>query len=431
MKRIFAALAAAAVLVGCSGLEERLEKVEDGVSQIENRLDDLEERLRSLESGVYITSVSEIKDGNGNVIGMSFSLSAGEPIVVHYSDGIEIESGETEVTFTLPDGSVVVIPLVSQPEPFSFKIVSEGDIAVLHGQTVTVDYVVTGSSEPVELYFAPDAGWLAEKQGENSIKVTAPESGSLNGRIVVFAGNSSNAAIAVITFEEGGISLAENSFNVAREASKLNVPVSTNVSYDVIIASDCDWLSYVETKAMRNETLVFDVAANAGYKRSTTVVLASAGKELCSFKVNQDGETPSISASSLVGNWTVKYTNQANTPLSFTMPIVESDNAARGNLILKRWFNYSKKDKEENIYATFSAEDMTLSIATTETVVNEYGDQCAARLLDGSVMSPIVFSVSPDCRSLAIDPGVSIGTYDPIYGAGFTNYGKAYSLTKE
>ena len=56
MKRIFAALAAAAVLVGCSGLEERLEKVEDGVSQIENRLDDLEERLRSLESGVYITS---------------------------------------------------------------------------------------------------------------------------------------------------------------------------------------------------------------------------------------------------------------------------------------------------------------------------------------------------------------------------------------
>ena len=103
------------------------------IAKLSQRKDDLEERLRSLESGVYITSVSEIKDGNGNVIGMSFSLSAGEPIVVHYSDGIEIESGETEVTFTLPDGSVVVIPLVSQPEPFSFKIVSEGDIAVLHG----------------------------------------------------------------------------------------------------------------------------------------------------------------------------------------------------------------------------------------------------------------------------------------------------------
>ena len=122
------------------------------------------------------------------------------------------------------------------------------------------------------------------------------------------------------------------------------------------------------------------------------------------------------------------------------MPIVESDNAARGNLILKRWFNYSKKDKEENIYATFSAEDMTLSIAITGNVkiwitgysrASATANLTAARLLDGSVMSPIVFSVSPDCRSLAIDPGVSIGTYDPIYGAGFTNYGKAYSLTKE
>lgn len=431
MKRIFAVLAAAAVLVGCSDLKERLDKVEDGVSQIENRLTNLEERLKSLESGVYITSVSEIKDDNGNVIGMTFSLSAGEPIVIRYSDGIQIESGESEVTFTLADGSTVVIPLVSQDEPFSFKIVTEGDIAVLHGQSVTVDYVVTGSKEDIELYFAPDAGWSAEKAGEKSIKVTAPESGPLNGKIVVFAGNSSNAAIAVITFEEGSVSLSENSFEVSREASKLNVPVSTNVSYDVIVASDCDWLSYVETKAMRNETLVFNVAANGGFKRSTTVVLASAGKELCSFKVNQDGDTPSISASSLVGNWTVNYTNQANTPLSFTMPIVESDNAERGNLILKRWFNYSKRDKEESIYATFSAEDMTLSIATTETVKNEYGDQCAARLKDGSVMSPIVFKVSDDCRTLSIDPGVSIGTYDPFYGAGFTNYGNAYSLTKE
>ena len=431
MKRFFVALAFAAAVVGCSDLKERLEKVEDGVNQLENKLANLEERLKSLESGVYITSISEIKDENGNVTGMSFSLSQGEPIVINFSEGIKVVSTETEVTFTLTDGTVVVIPLGTQKEAFSFKIDVEGEIAVLNGQSISVGYTVTGSDEDIELYFAPDEGWSAEKEAGNSIKVTAPANGSLNGKVVVFAGNSSNAAIAVINFEEGVANLSENSFDVVREASQLNVPVSTNLSYEVVFPEECNWLTYVETKALHDEILVFDVAANDGYKRKTQVKLVCGEKELCSFTVKQDGDTPAAPVSALVGNWTVSYINQANTPLSFTMPIVESDNAERGNLILKRWFNYSKRDKVESIYATFSAEDMTLSISTSETVTNEYGDQCAARLIDGSVMSPIVFNVSEDGQSMAIDPGVSIGTYDPIYGAGFTNYGKSYTLTKE
>ena len=431
MKKTFIVLALAAALAGCSSLKDRLDKVEDGVSNLETRISDLEERLKNIESDIYITSVSEIKDENGNVTGMSFTLSQGEPIIINFSDGIIIEESETEVTFTLADGSTVVIPLAPMPENFSFTIDVEDKIAVMHGQSVTVKYSVSGTDKDIELYFAPDAGWRAEKSGEGTIAVTAPESGSLNGKVIVFAGNSSNAAIAAIYFEEGCISLSNNDFNAPREASQLNIPVSANVSYDIIIPEDCNWLSYVQTKAIRDEILVFDIAANDGYKRSAEVVLRSDGRDLCSFKINQDGDTPEISANALVGSWTVKYTNQANTPLEFTMPIVESYNPDKGNLILKRWFNYSKRDKEETIYATFSPVDMTLSISTSETVKNEYGDQCAARLKDGSAMSPIVFNVSADCRTISIDPTISIGTYDPIYGAGFTNYGNGYSLTKE
>ena len=110
------------------------------------------------------------------------------------------------------------------------------------------------------------------------------------------------------------------------------------------------------------------------------------------------------------------------------MPIVESDNAERGNLILKRWFNYAKKDKEESIYATFSTEDMTLSISTDQTVKSEYGDNCAARMEDGTFMSPIVFNVSDDCSTISINPKVEIGTYYPY--SGFTGYGTSYSLSK-
>ena len=215
-KRFFIALAFAAALVGCSDLKERLEKVEDGVNQLENKLANLEERLKSLESGVYITSVSEIKDENGNVTGMSFTLSQGEPIVINFSEGIKVESTDTEVTFTLTDGTVVVIPLGTQKEAFSFTIDVEGEIAVLNGQSISVGYTVTGTDEDIELYFAPDAGWSAEKEAGNSIKVTAPAYGSLNGKVVVFAGNSSNAAIAVINFEEGVANLSENSFDVVR-----------------------------------------------------------------------------------------------------------------------------------------------------------------------------------------------------------------------
>ena len=268
MKKTFIVLALAAALAGCSSLKDRLDKVEDGVSNLETRISDLEERLKNIESDIYITSVSEIKDENGNVTGMSFTLSQGEPIIINFSDGIIIEESETEVTFTLADGSTVVIPLAPMPENFSFTIDVEDKIAVMHGQSVTVKYSVSGTDKDIELYFAPDAGWRAEKSGEGTIAVTAPESGSLNGKVIVFAGNSSNAAIAAIYFEEGCISLSNNDFNAPREASQLNIPVSANVSYDIIIPEDCNWLSYVQTKAIRDEILVFDIAANDGYKRS-------------------------------------------------------------------------------------------------------------------------------------------------------------------
>ena len=198
MKKTFIILALAAALAGCSSLKDRLDKVEDGVSNLETRISDLEERLKNIESDIYITSVSEIKDENGNVTGMSFTLSQGEPIIINFSDGIIIDESETEVTFTLADGSSVVIPIVSQAEKFSFKICAEDKTAILHGQSVTLNYSVSGTDEDVELYFSPDAGWLAEKSGDGTIAVTAPESGSLNGKVIVFAGNRSNAAIAAI-----------------------------------------------------------------------------------------------------------------------------------------------------------------------------------------------------------------------------------------
>ena len=114
MKKTFIVLALAAALAGCSNFKDRLDKVEDGVSKLETRISDLEERLKNIESDIYITSVSEIKDENGNVTGMSFTLSQGEPIIINFSDGIIIDESETEVTFTLADGSSVVIPIVSQ-----------------------------------------------------------------------------------------------------------------------------------------------------------------------------------------------------------------------------------------------------------------------------------------------------------------------------
>ena len=334
---------------------------------------------------------------------------------------------DASVTFVLADGTEIVLP---RQAAFSLNIAS--DVTVIPGASVNVGYTITGATENTTVYAVADAGYSVKvvpaSVSAGNLVITTPNP-LTDGKVIVFAGNNTNAGMATISFTEGVVTIAENKYTVSKDGGNIEIPVSTNYSYEVAIPENATWLTYVETKAMRNETIVLNAEANAGTARNATVTIKSGDKTWCTFEVAQEGSVvANITAEDLIGNWTVSYISTANVELSYTMPIEASDDASKGNLVLKRWFNQQKQYQDETIYATFDANAMTLSIASDQKIKGSYNDPGKAKDAKGNWLDPIVFTVSGDGKTLSIDSKVQIGTY---YLSNFTNFGDHYSLTKQ
>ena len=69
----------------------------------------------------------------------------------------------------------------------------------------------------------------------------------------------------------------EQNFVVYEEGANIEVEVRTNLEYSVVIPANVTWVTHVETRALRNETLVFSVAPYDGSSsRGTTISLVGA-----------------------------------------------------------------------------------------------------------------------------------------------------------
>ena len=334
---------------------------------------------------------------------------------------------DASVTFVLADGTEIVLP---RQAAFSLNIAS--DVTVIPGASVNVGYTITGATENTTVYAVADAGYSVKvvpaSVSAGNLVITTPNP-LTDGKVVVFAGNNTNAGMATISFTEGVVNITENKYTVSKDGGNIEIPVSTNYNYEVVIPENASWLTYVETKAMRNETIVLNAAANAGTSRNATVAIKSGDKTWCTFEVAQEGSvTANIAAEDLIGTWTVSYISKANVELSFDMPITASNDASKGNLILTKWFNWDKRLQDETIYATFDANAMTLSIASDQQIKGSYNDPGKAKDQDGNWLDPIVFTISGDGKTLSIDSKVQFGTY---YLGSFTSFGDHYSLTKQ
>ena len=339
----------------------------------------------------------------------------------------DVKYDDASVTLVLANGTEIVLP---RQAPFSLNIA--GNVTVIPGATVNVAYTITGATENTIVYAVADAGYSVKveaasvSEGNLAIKTPNPLT---DGKVVVFAGNNTNAGMATISFTEGVVTIAENQYAVSKDGGNIEIPVSTNYSYEVVIPENASWLTYVETKAMRNETIVLNAEANAASSRNATVSIKSGDKVWCTFEVVQEGSVAAnITAEDLIGNWTVSYISTANAELSFDMPITASNDESKGNLILTKWFNWDKRFQDETIYATFDANAMTLSIAADQKIKGSYNDPGRAKDAKGNWLDPIVFTVSGDGKTLSIDSKVQFGTY---YLGSFTNFGDHYSLTKQ
>lgn len=274
----------------------------------------------------------------------------------------DVKYDDASVTFVLSDGTEIVLP---REAVFSLNITAE-PVAVLPGATVKVEYTVTGATETTTVYVLAEGGYTAKVEAagisEGTIAITAPDPVT-DGKVVVLAGDNTKAAMQVLTFEEGALTLITDKYNVSNEGGAVEIPVSTNLPYEVVIPADAEWITYVETKAMREETIVLNVKKNTADKRTATVALTVDGVTVQEITVNQAATSAdaTFSLEDILGEWIVtnEVTNWSGTSYESCSWIFEvSDDPSKGNVMLTTIFGRSGA----NVYADFNLYTGTITI---------------------------------------------------------------------
>lgn len=188
----------------------------------------------------------------------------------------KVEDGEEKVDFYLSDGTVISIP---KAEAFELQIDKE---AVINGgETISIPYTVKNATKNTVVdAFAGGNYKVAVKEAEDkasgTVEVTAPKD-SEEGQILVWADNGAGkTSIKKVSFE-GTVFTVSPVEEVAAEGADVEVKVVSNLAYKV--EPIADWITYVETKAATESTIVLKVAANTGDVRTGDVKILRADND--------------------------------------------------------------------------------------------------------------------------------------------------------
>ena len=182
------------------------------------------------------------------------------------------------VYFTLEDDSVITIP---KSDNSKFAIAFDTtDIAILNGgESKTISYTITDATKNTVVKAIAQDGWKvkvdATSTDKGTITITAPNP-IVESEILVFANDGSYRTVMVsLNCMQGQINIADNSINATSAGGTQEIKLTTNLDYTIEIPEDAQsWLSLApETRALREDTIVFEVTANEGMQRYTTVAL--------------------------------------------------------------------------------------------------------------------------------------------------------------
>lgn len=230
------------------------------------------------ENGHLWVTVGETKTDLGKVVGENGTNGTNGTDGDAWFSAVEVVNGNLVVT--LADGeTVLTLPVYTE-----FGLTLEAAEIALGG-TAEVKYTVTGESEDVVVRAYAAEGWKAVVDAKKAVvNVTAPADQVLYraGWVDVYAIDNETGKVVAksMSFSNEGTTLevAEKVVVPAAGATALEVAVSTDYVYDVEVAEDAAWLTYVETKAPRTETLVFKAEANkSGANRTAEVNLTVDG----------------------------------------------------------------------------------------------------------------------------------------------------------
>ena len=192
-----------------------------------------------------------------------------------------VTEDDDNVYFTLEDDSVITIP---KSDNSKFAITFDTtDVTILNGgESKTISYTITDATENTVVKAIAQDGWKvkvnATSTDKGTITITAPDP-IVESEILVFANDGSYRTVMASFYchekQVLDINIADNSINVLPAGGTQEIKLTTNLDYTVEIPDNArSWLSLApETRALREDTIVFEVAANEGIQRHATVTL--------------------------------------------------------------------------------------------------------------------------------------------------------------
>ena len=189
-----------------------------------------------------------------------------------------VREDDDNVYFTLEDDSIITIPKSDNSE---FAIAFDTtDIAILNGgESKTISYTITSATKNTVVKAIAQDGWKvkvnAPSTDKGTITITAPNP-IVESEILVFANDGSYRTVMVsLNCMQGQINIADNSIDATPAGGTQEIKLTTNLDYTVEIPDNAQsWLSLApQTRALREDTIVFEVTANEGIQRFATVAL--------------------------------------------------------------------------------------------------------------------------------------------------------------
>lgn len=174
------------------------------------------------------------------------------------------------VTFTLADGTEIVIPLV-QVIDITFDI---PEVNVYGDESLEFAYVITGGTEKnrvAAICTSGVASVTATDANNGVIKISSLVGADFECTVFVTDGVE-RTIFKSLKFRSGVFTTEEDEIYVGFDAASVTIPVATSMEF--VVTPECDWITVAaETRAeVKTEEIVLNVAANAGMSSRSAYV---------------------------------------------------------------------------------------------------------------------------------------------------------------
>ena len=331
----------------------------------------------------------------------------------------EVRQDEENAYLVLVDGTVITLPLASATR---FNIVLDTDtVPILDaGEAKTIKYTITKATDNTIVKTIAQNGWVAtvnqKTKDSGAIIVQAPNP-IVASEILVFASDGEgHTVMAVLDCVKGQCTVAKNSYSVNSEGGNIDLVVTTNMPYNIVIPSDAQsWISLKpETKATITETKTLVIEENTDYqKRFATIKLTDTeNNTIQTIEVIQDAAafngdlSISVTAAGTLSNALSSYAFSTIKSLSIIGPLDDSDYSfIKNELVLLRKLNLSGATGVEPIFKDHKYTLELVILPSCQTSISEgaFSGSYVVRLILPENLQSIGASAFNNCSRMTGD----------------------------